>query len=60
MFMFNVCIYEPIAGFFDAENVCVGNLVSGGEIVQISSTHNVNFGIRNGLQYVYNTTCTIT
>jgi hypothetical protein len=45
----NGCSVVANGGFFDIENFdCFGNLVSGGRVVQVSTRHNVNFGIRDG------------
>ena len=43
------CAVATNAGFFDILNFnCLGNIVSQGKTLQTSSSHNVNFGIRNG------------
>lgn len=36
-------------GFFNvSSNKCFGDIVTDHEVIQLSTTHNVNFGIRNG------------
>lgn len=43
------CTVATNAGFFDIKSFkCLGNIVSQGRVVQVSKSHNVNFGIRNG------------
>lgn len=43
------CTVATNAGFFDINDFkCLGNLISQGEIIQLSPNHNVNFGIKNG------------
>ena len=43
------CLVVTNAGFFNTSNhECLGDIVSQGELVQTSTTGNVNFGIRNG------------
>ena len=44
------CLVATNAGFFNTKTgECLGNVVSGGKVVQKPGTHNVNFGItRNG------------
>ena len=42
------CQLVTNAGFFNTSNFhCLGDIISDGEILQSSSTHNVKFGIRN-------------
>ena len=43
------CAVVTNAGFFNiTSHACLGNLVSDGQILQTSTRHNVNFGIRDG------------
>lgn len=43
------CQVVSNAGFFNVtSNACLGDLVSAGEVHQLSDLHNVNFGVRNG------------
>lgn len=47
------CSIVSNGGFFDIHNFdCFGNLVSGGRVIQTSTRHNVNFGIRDGQFYI--------
>jgi hypothetical protein len=44
------CSLITNAGFFNTTDfACFGDLVREGQVIQVSATHNVNFGIRKGL-----------
>jgi hypothetical protein len=43
------CQLVTNAGFFNTtRNTCIGDLIGGGNVYQLSELHNVNFGMRNG------------
>lgn len=43
------CQLVTNAGFFNVSSgACIGNLVTDSRVVQLTSAHNVNFGMRNG------------